>query len=228
MAVAHLEIGLERCVEDPPQLLAGSRFGLLCNHASVDSQQVPACDLLAAAMPGQLVSIFSPQHGFWGEQQANMDETSHGVYEPVGVPLHSLYCQHRRPTVEMLDGIECFVIDLQDVGTRVYTFAWTVSYCLEACAQRGIPVVILDRPNPLGGFAIEGPLVEANYESFVGRMAIPMRHGLTLGELASWINQTNRFASHRRSGNHAGVAAGYVVARLQTHVAANVAQLAAS
>jgi len=183
------QLGLERCIEDPPQALARRRFGLLCNHASVDAEYRPACEILATAFPGQLASIFSPQHGFWGEQQANMDETPHGVYEPLGIPLHSLYWQQRRPTEEMLDGLDCLVVDLQDVGTRVYTFLWTVSHCLEACADRDLPVVLLDRPNPLGGQVVEGPCVERGYESFVGRLAIPMRHGLTLGELALWVNQ---------------------------------------
>ena len=184
-----LQLGLERCIQDPPQTLVGRRFGVLCNHASVDAEYRPSCEVLAAAFPGQLASVFSPQHGFWGEQQANMDETPHGFYEPLSLPLHSLYCQQRFPTDEMLDGLDCFVIDLQDVGTRVYTFVWTVSHCLEACAARGVHVVLLDRPNPLGGLVVEGPAIESGFESFVGRLAIPMRHGLTLGELALWINR---------------------------------------
>jgi uncharacterized protein YbbC (DUF1343 family) len=124
----------------------------------------------------------------WGEQQANMLESPHGSYEPLGVPIHSLYSETRRPTADMLRGIECLVIDLQDVGTRVYTFVWTMVECLRACAQAGIPAVILDRPNPLGGEIVEGPLLKAGYTSFVGLATIPMRHALTIGELALLAN----------------------------------------
>ena len=184
-----VQIGLECCSETPPAVMRNGRFGLLCNHASVDFQHRPACEVLAAAFPDQLVCVFAPQHGFWGEQQANMDETPHQVYEPLGVPLYSLYYQQRYPTEAMLEGLDCLVIDLQDVGTRVYTFVWTMSHCLEACANRDIPVVVLDRPNPLGGRIVEGPRIQPGFESFVGRFSIPMRHGLTIGEIASWINR---------------------------------------
>jgi uncharacterized protein YbbC (DUF1343 family) len=136
-----------------------------------------------------LAAIFSPQHGLWGEQQANMDETPHGVHPRWKIPIHSLYSETRRPTPEMLDGLELFVVDLQDVGTRVYTYIWTVLYCLEACAEIGLPVVLLDRPNPVGGLVVEGPILQADFTSFVGLLPIPMRHGLTLGELACLVNQ---------------------------------------
>ena len=113
-----------------------------------------------------------------------MIETGHGRDDVLGVPVYSLYSETRKPTPEMLKGLDCLVIDLQDVGTRIYTFAWTMMACLEACAAAGIPVVVLDRPNPLGGDSVEGPLLDLHYASFVGRSAIPMRHGLTMGELA--------------------------------------------
>ena len=106
----------------------------------------------------------------------------------LGVPVYSLSSETRKPTPAMLQGLECLVIDLQDVGTRIYTFAWTMMACLESCAAAGIPVVVLDRPNPLGGDSVEGPLLDLHYASFVGRSAIPMRHGLTMGELAQWLN----------------------------------------
>ncbi|HUE72353.1 MAG TPA: DUF1343 domain-containing protein [Pirellulaceae bacterium] len=208
---ADVEIGLERCRVEPPRaLLRGRRFGLLMNQASVDRNFRYACDLLAESYPGQLAAIFTPQHGLWGEEQANMIESPHGTYklpldrrpgfparqpdglgspshDSLGIPVYSLYSETRRPTPEMLKAIECFVIDLQDVGTRVYTFAWTIQQCLHACAEANIPVVILDRPNPLGRI-VEGPLLEPGYESFVGGATIPMRHGLTLGELARLMN----------------------------------------
>jgi len=183
-----VELGLERCLVAPPSALEDGRFGLLMNRASVDRELRYACDLLAEAFPGRLAALFSPQHGLWGEQQANMIETPHGWHTRLGVPIHSLYSATRRPSKAMLADLDCFVIDLQDVGTRVYTFVWTVLHCLQACAEQGLPVVLLDRPNPLGGEAVEGPLLEPNFRSFVGEACIPMRHGLTIGELANWLN----------------------------------------
>src|SRR5438552_6603846 len=184
-----LEIGLERCLADPPQVLGSAQFGLLMNQASVDRSFRYACDCFAERFPGQLQAIFSPQHGLWGEQQANMIESPHGRYEPLELPVYSLYSETRQPTAEMLRGLDCFVVDLQDVGTRVYTFAWTIQNCLKACAAGNIPVLILDRPNPLAGQIAEGPLLEPGYESFVGGASIPLRHGLTLGELAQLLNE---------------------------------------
>jgi uncharacterized protein YbbC (DUF1343 family) len=183
-----ITIGLERCVAERPAVLHGARFGLLMNRASVDRHLRFACDVLNEAYPGQLAALFSPQHGLWGEQQANMIETPHGRHPRLGVPIYSLYSETRTPTPEMLDGLDCYVVDLQDVGCRVYTFVWTVMNCLAACAAAGIPVLILDRPNPLGN-AVEGPLLEPEYRSFVGGASIPMRHGLTLGELATLLNE---------------------------------------
>jgi len=186
---SRVQFGLERCLNDPPDVLRSARFGLLMNQASVDSRLRYACDLLAVAFPGQLKAIFSPQHGLWGEEQANMFESPHGRYEPLGLPVYSLYSETRRPTPEMLCGLDYLVVDLQDVGTRVYTFVWTIQQCLIACAAAGVTVVILDRPNPLGGQIVEGPMLDPEFESFVGGWPIPLRHGLTLGELALLINR---------------------------------------
>lgn len=185
---APVQIGLERCLEQPSPALLNARFGLLMNQASVDASFRYACDLLAARFPGRLAALFSPQHGLWCEQQANMIESPDAVYGPLGIPIYSLYSQTRQPTPAMLAQIDCLVIDLQDVGTRVYTFAWTIQNCLRACAAAKIPVVLLDRPNPLGGAIAEGPLLDAEYRSFVGGIEIPLRHGLTLGELALLMN----------------------------------------
>lgn len=185
---AIVQLGLERCLDNSPKLLRGARFGLLMNQASIDHTYRYSCDLLASKVPGQLKAIFSPQHGLWCEEQANMIESPHGRYEPLGLPIYSLYSETRQPTTEMLHGLDCLVIDLQDVGTRVYTFAWTIQNCLKACAALALPVIILDRPNPLGGKVAEGPLLESGYESFVGGASIPLRHGLTLGELALLMN----------------------------------------
>ena len=188
MPLRNVRVGLEVLVDNPPAMLHGSRFGLLMNQASVDIHFRYACDLLADRFPSQLAAIFSPQHGLWCEEQDNMIETRHSVYEPLGIPIHSLYSETRRPTEGMLQGLDCLLIDLQDVGTRVYTFIWTVSHCLEACAEAGIPVLVLDRPNPLGGKLCEGPILETGFTSFIGRASFPMRHGLTIGEIALLVN----------------------------------------
>src|SRR5262245_50279035 len=188
-------LGLEECVNSPPDILLRGHFGLLMNQASVDSSFRYACDVLAERFPGQLAAIFSPQHGLWCEQQANMIESSHARYEPLGVPIFSLYSETRRPTAEMLRGLDCLVVDLQDVGTRVYTFIWTLQQCLIACAAAGVRVVVLDRPNPLGGVIAEGPLLEAGFESFVGGALIPLRHGMTIGEIALLLNHEQQIGA---------------------------------
>jgi uncharacterized protein YbbC (DUF1343 family) len=189
---AGFRTGLEVCVDASPDAspaaIGGRRFGLLMNQASVDASFRYAHELLNERFPDQLAALFGPQHGMFGEQQDNMIETPHAVHPELGVPVHSLYAERRKPTPVMLEGLELFVVDLQDVGTRVYTFVWTVTYCLEACAEAGIPVLVLDRPNPIGGSVIEGPSLDPAFASFVGREAIPMRHGLTLAELVLYLN----------------------------------------
>lgn len=181
-------IGLEECLDATPAGLRHGQVALLMNQASVDRRFRYAHDLLAQRFPGRLTVLFSPQHGLWSEQQDNMIETADGCDDRLGIPIRSLYSDTRKPTRDALRGIDLFVIDLQDVGTRVYTFAWTVSYCLEACAQAGVPVLVLDRPNPIGGNRIEGRMLDPAYASFVGRAAIPMRHGLTIAELSLLLN----------------------------------------
>jgi uncharacterized protein YbbC (DUF1343 family) len=184
-----VQVGLEVACQTPPDVLRSARaFGLLANQASVDRSFRHAADALARRFPGRLRALFGPQHGLWSAQQDDMVETPHARDARLDVPVHSLYSDTRKPTQQMLEGLDLLVVDLQDVGARVYTYAWTLTYCLEACAQKGLPVLVLDRPNPLGGELAEGPLLDPRFASFVGRAAIPMRHGLTLGELARWCN----------------------------------------
>ncbi len=183
--------GLEICLDAPHELVRNCRaFGLLSNQASVDRTFRHAAERMHERFPRRLQKLFSPQHGLWSAQQDNMIETAHGVHPRLSLPVHSLYSETRRPTQQMLEGLDLLVVDLQDVGTRVYTYIWTVTHCLEACAQKGIPLLILDRPNPLGGLLAEGPLLDPRFRSFVGLASIPMRHGLTLGELARMVNET--------------------------------------
>lgn len=189
--VPAVQFGLEASIENPPDLLRSARrFGLLANQASVDRNFRHAPEALHTRFPGKLGALFGPQHGLWSTEQDNMVETGHGAHARLAVPVHSLYSETRKPTQQMLDGLDLLVVDLQDVGTRVYTYIWTLTHCLEACAQKGIPVLVLDRPNPLGGELAEGPLLDLQFQSFVGRAAIPMRHGLTLGELARFCNDS--------------------------------------
>lgn len=184
-----ITLGLEAAVQTPPDLLRSCRrFGLVSNQASVDGRFRHAADVLHTRFPGKLGALFGPQHGLWSTEQDNMIETGHARSDRFSVPVWSLYSETRKPTQQMLDGLDLLVVDLQDVGTRVYTYAWTLTHCLEACAQKGIPLLVLDRPNPLGGEVAEGPLLDLRWQSFVGRASIPMRHALTLGELARFCN----------------------------------------
>ena len=167
--------------------LRGQRVGVLCNPASVDADLVHIVDRLASADGVTVAAIFGPQHGFRSDVQDNMVETPH-AHDPVHhVPLHSLYSETREPTTEMLRGVEVLVVDLQDIGARIYTYIYTMANCLRACRRHGIPVIVCDRPNPIGD-VIEGACLVDRFESFVGQFPIPMRHGMTVGELARLFN----------------------------------------
>lgn len=168
--------------------LKGARIGLICNQSSLDRRLTPAKAVVSRAFPGQLRALFGPQHGLGGIDQDNMIETEHS-YDPVlRIPVFSLYSQRRDPVPEMLDLIDVLMIDLQDVGTRVYTFSSTVLECLKAASKSGKRVLVLDRPNPLGGATVEGNLLAPELYSFVGPYRFPMRHGFTMGEMALAFN----------------------------------------
>jgi len=179
-------LGSERLVSS--SRLKGLRVGVLANPASVDGNFNHIVDLLAASSDWKLAAIFGPQHGFRSDLQDNMIETPHAEDPKRGVPIFSLYSETREPTPDMLDLIDVLVIDLQDVGARIYTFIYTMANCLRAAARKGLPVIVCDRPNPIGG-AIEGPMLEPGFESFVGQFPIPMRHGMTVAELARLFNE---------------------------------------
>ena len=180
--------GLEQLIISAPHGLNGRRLGLLCNAASVDALLVHARHRISERFKGQLKALYSPQHGFDTEKQDNMIESVHGRDALLGIPIYSLYSETRIPTKEMLEGIDVLLIDLQDVGTRVYTFVYTVSHCMEVARACGKKVMILDRPNPVGGELVEGNCLKPAWTSFVGRYPIPMRHGLTIGEWAMLVN----------------------------------------
>ena len=163
-------------------------MGLLCNSASVDADLIHTRQRLADAFGDRLIALYSPQHGLFAEKQDNMIESDHRRDPLLGIPVYSLYSGTRIPTREMFEPIDLLLVDLQDVGTRVYTFIYTLSYCMEAARKYGKKVVVLDRPNPIGGVAVEGNCLIDPWRSFVGRYPIPMRHGMTIGELARMFN----------------------------------------
>jgi len=169
--------------------LQGRRVGIVSNPASVDAGFQHIVDRLLAA-PGVTVgAIFGPQHGFRSDVQDNMIETPHTTDCRRRVPVYSLYSETREPTAEMLSHIDTLVIDLQDIGARIYTYIYTMANCLRACAKHGVDVIVCDRPNPIGGRQVEGPMLVPGFESFVGQFPIPMRHGMTIGELARFFNE---------------------------------------
>jgi len=145
--------------------------------------------LIHRQLPGRLTALYSPQHGFFAEKQDNMIESANRQDPVLKLPVYSLYAKTRIPTAEILDPIDVLLVDLQDVGTRVYTFIYTLSYCLESAAAMNKKVVVFDRPNPINGVAVEGNCLKPEWRSFVGRFPLPMRHGLTIGELARLFNE---------------------------------------
>ena len=178
--------GLENLLDRPPGWTRTARVGLLTHPAAVDRAFVSSARLLGGLLGSRLKALFGPQHGFFGDKQDNMIESPDRDHPASGVRIHSLYGEHRQPTPEMLQGLDKLVIDLQDVGTRVYTFIQTMFLTLQACAEAEVGVVVLDRPNPIGR-AREGNLLAEDCRSFVGLFPLPMRHGLTMGEVARLI-----------------------------------------
>jgi uncharacterized protein YbbC (DUF1343 family) len=169
------------------QLLTGRTVGIVCNPASIDGQFRHVVERAEAS--GVIVgAIFGPQHGFRSDLQENMIESPHARDARRQVPVYSLYSETREPSAEMLAGLDALVIDLQDVGTRIYTYIYTMANCMAAARKQGLPVIVCDRPNPAGGDAVEGPMLARGFESFVGLFPIPMRHGMTIGELARLFN----------------------------------------
>jgi uncharacterized protein YbbC (DUF1343 family) len=183
-----MKFGLERLIEEPElrRPLAGKRVALLAHPASVTRDLTHALDALAALKDVRLTAAFGPQHGLRGDKQDNMVESPDFTDPALGIPVFSLYGTVRRPSAAMLDAFDVLLVDLQDLGCRVYTFITTLRYVLEAAAQRGKSVWVLDRPNPAGR-AVEGTRLREGWESFVGAGPLPMRHGLTMGELAQWF-----------------------------------------
>jgi uncharacterized protein YbbC (DUF1343 family) len=187
-SMAAVQIGIDNLVKSRPSWLRSARIGLLANQASVDAGLRHSRDRLLS-VGANLAAIFAPQHGYFGELQANMIESDDFIDPHLGIPVFSLYGKTRQPTEAMLDLVDILVIDLQEVGTRVYTFGTTLALCLETARDLDVKVVVLDRPNPINGKQVEGNLLDPELRSFVGYFPIPMRHGLTMAEMALLFNE---------------------------------------
>ena len=205
---AQVTTGLEVLVEEGFEPLLGKRVGLVTNPSGVDRNFRSTIDILFDAPEVNLVALYGPEHGVRGDVYAG-DHVADGRDARTGLPVYSLYGATREPTPEMLKGVDVMVYDIQDVGVRCYTFISTLGLVMRACAKAGIEVVVLDRPNPLGGRKVEGCVVEDGFYSFVSQYRIPFIYGLTVGELAILINQEE--LNRGQQGKHRGL--GRVVRR---------------
>ncbi len=181
-----VRLPIDHLAELWPRELRGARVGALLHPASVSATLEHSLTVLERHHGNlfQLAALFGPQHGFLGQTQDNMIEWRGFRHDRLGIPVHSLYGEHREPTPEMLEGLDVLLVDLQDVGTRFYTFIWTLYLAMRACERAGVKVVVLDRPNPINGITMEGPVLDVAYRSFMGMHPIPIRHGRSIGELA--------------------------------------------
>src|SRR5271165_2162773 len=186
--IGRVQTGLETLESEKFAALKGKRVGLITNHTGQDSQGRSTVELLAHAPGVHLVALFSPEHGIAG----HADEKISSSKDPsTGLPVYSLYGEHLRPTEEMLNGIDALVFDVQDAGVRFYTYTTTMGYCMEEAAKKGIKFYVLDRPNPITGDIVEGPMLDADKTTFVAYFPLPVRYGLTIGELAQLFNTEN-------------------------------------
>lgn len=179
--------GLDMMERDWPKKLKDARVGLVVHPASVNRSLEHSVDVALKSKKFQLKALFGPQHGIRGETQDNMVEWEGFKDKKTGLPVYSLYGHTRKPEPEMLKDIDVMVIDMQDVGSRYYTFIWTMELCMQACLENNKSVVILDRPNPIGGHITEGPVLDMHYSSFVGQKPLPVRHGMTIGEIGNYL-----------------------------------------
>jgi len=187
--LASVLSGLEVIRKNNFSLIKGLNVGLVVNAASLDSELRSTVDVFRGDDAINLVALFGPQHGIRGETQDNMVEWEGFRDHETGLPAYSLYGKTRSPLPDMLQKVDCLVIDLPDVGARYYTFAWTMALCLQACQENQISCVVLDRPNPITGIMVEGSVLDPSFSSFVGLYPLPIRHGMTMGELASYFNR---------------------------------------
>jgi uncharacterized protein YbbC (DUF1343 family) len=189
---ARVQTGLDVLESQKFAPLRGKHVGLITNHTGLDSQGRSTVELLSHAPSVQLVALFSPEHGLAGR---NNERVSSSKDPSTGLPVHSLYGETVRPTDEMMEGIDALVFDIQDAGVRFYTYTVTMAYCMEEAAKRRIPFFVLDRPNPLGGEIVEGPMLDADKTNFVAYFPSPVRYALTIGELAQLFNAENHIGA---------------------------------
>jgi uncharacterized protein YbbC (DUF1343 family) len=185
----NVQLGLERLLGEQISSLKNARVGLLCNQASVNHKFQHAADLFYQHEQINLTVLFGPQHGIRGDVQDNMIETNHSIDSVTNLPVYSLYSETREPLAEMLADVDVLVCDLQDVGCRIYTFVYTMANCMKIAGQMGKKVIVCDRPNPINGKAVEGNILEPEWASFVGMFPIPVRHGMTIAELAVFFKK---------------------------------------
>lgn len=187
----HVRSGLEVLIHEEPFRIQGKKIGLVTHHSAVTSTLQHAVSLLKAGRGWKLTTLFGPEHGIWGEAQ-DMAHVDHSTDPSSGLPVYSLYGKSEedlKPRREVLKGLDALVIDLQDIGSRYYTFVYTMAICMREAAPLGLPVIVLDRPNPIDGVHLEGNIREEKYSSFVGMFPLPTRHGMTAGELARYFNK---------------------------------------
>lgn len=193
-APAGVRPGVEVFVENPPEIVRGKRVGLITNHSGLTTDGESTIDALYEHPDLRLVALFAPEHGIRGTADAG-DRIESGRDEKTGLPVHSLYGDTQKPTPEMLRDVDVLVYDIQDVGVRQYTYESTLALAMEAAAEAGIPVIVLDRPNPVTGTIIEGNILEPGFESFIGIYPVLSRHGMTVGELARLYNEEQRIGA---------------------------------
>ncbi len=180
--------GIEVLLDDQKELLKGKKVGLITNPTGIDSKLKSIVDLLYEDPDIELTALFGPEHGVRGDAQAGSYVESY-IDDKTGLPVYSLYGQTKKPTPEMLKNLDVLLFDIQDVGTRHYTYIYTMAYAMEAAKENNIPFVVLDRPNPQGGLSVDGPILEPDSLSFIGLYPIPTKHGMTVGELATFFNK---------------------------------------
>ncbi|MBZ0271498.1 DUF1343 domain-containing protein [bacterium] len=187
----RVRLGNEAFLEDPAAIAGAARVGLIANQTSFTPDMRSVVHALAASKSPRLTAILAPEHGLFGAAQ-DMEAVPGGVWE--GIPVFSLYGETEAslaPPADAMELVDALVFDVQDVGSRYYTFIWTLAYAMTACAEAGKTMIVLDRPNPLSGLVVSGPTIQAGYRSFVGRYPMPIRHGLTAGEVARWLVRTH-------------------------------------
>lgn len=185
---SRVKVGAEILIEKHLDLIKGKKIGIVTNHTGILPDGRHIVDVLNEIEDVKVVALFGPEHGIRGEVPDGKS-ISHGVDTKTGIPVFSLYGEVKKPTTEMLKDIDVLIFDIQDVGARFYTYISTMSYCMEACAEMGKKFIVLDRPNPVRGVYVDGPILEPRFKSFVGLHPIPVAHGMTVGELAKMFNE---------------------------------------